>query len=161
MSWYMQVVTSLGRKIGKAFGEREVALYVVGAICTEINAFDAICCKIYMKTFIPVIRAAIIFGRHGSRSRIPVSCNNGFTSFSFPPVVSPIRPCAGLMTVRVSGRRKYCQYGYNGELSREMRMSTPFWIRAGIDGAKTFTRDMLEGDDARRYGAERIDGEIS
>ena len=83
MSWYMQVVTSLGRKIGNAFGEREIALYVVGAICTEINAFDAICYKIYMKTFIPVIRAAIIFGRHGSRSRIPVSCNNGFTSFSF------------------------------------------------------------------------------
>ena len=73
MSWYMQVVTSLGRKIGKAFGEREIALYVVGANCTEINAFDAICCKIYMKTFIPMIRAAIIFGRHGSRSRIPVS----------------------------------------------------------------------------------------
>ena len=40
----MQVIMSPGRKIGKTLGEKEkgeIALYVVGTIGTESNAFDA------------------------------------------------------------------------------------------------------------------------
>ena len=73
----MQVIMSPGRKIGKTLGEKEkgeIALYVVGTIGTESNAFDARfkhTCKIYLKTFIQVIHAVIIWERHGSRSQIP------------------------------------------------------------------------------------------